>query len=277
MISSPFTSIRTIFINQDSGAIIAQSDIPFEQLPEWFESNSVVQIRDQEWQILSTDPKTKAEAKVGGKLTLQLKPFSVQMVDPKKLLFSLPTICDPLADLEKDTDKKNQSILELHEDDWRQIEFISKEALPDIRKEMTNIEQIYSRYRTTSGAFHKLHVRNMIKEPLKGRLPSKDTLATLTLPATTSYTGVAYRDSRELLKEGFAFCNPSGLCFYGTYRGNAVAILGVQVNSGKKESIDSEADRLAMFLQANALVLVDWPRMVILEDKVSAIRAYLSQ
>jgi hypothetical protein len=46
----------------------------------------------------------------------------MSMVSPKNVLFSLPTICDRVP--EADPVLVSEHLFEMHEDDWRQIEFV---------------------------------------------------------------------------------------------------------------------------------------------------------
>ncbi len=51
-------------------------------------------------------------------------PGEFATIDPSKLLSSLPTICDRMAPLQAPTEAPTRSDLTMHEDEWRQIEFV---------------------------------------------------------------------------------------------------------------------------------------------------------
>ncbi|MGH9675905.1 MAG: hypothetical protein ACRD36_02285, partial [Candidatus Acidiferrum sp.] len=55
-------------------------------------------------------------------------------MDQKEILFSVPTICDSTP--ATDPKKGSSSECNIHEDDWRQIEFVAKSNLTYIQHEL---------------------------------------------------------------------------------------------------------------------------------------------
>ncbi len=98
------------------------TSIPIDQLPDTFEADTTMYIGQDEWFIESADPRKKDDFKKTKKLTLVIR--KIEWVDPKKLLYSLPTICNYLGDVNEGL-SKDEHVLEIMEDDWRNIEFIS--------------------------------------------------------------------------------------------------------------------------------------------------------
>ena len=50
---------------------------------------------------------------------------NITSIDPKSILFSLPTLCDQLPPLLPGVPQLPPGAYRLHEDDWRQVEFVS--------------------------------------------------------------------------------------------------------------------------------------------------------
>jgi len=62
------------------------------------------------------------------KLPAQAK--GVSEIDPQSILFTLPTICDVAPATIQDASHNSPEAIHIHEDDWRQIEFIAQTDLP---------------------------------------------------------------------------------------------------------------------------------------------------
>ena len=63
--------------------------------------------------------------------------------------------------------KLGKNVLELHEDDWRQVEFVSIVLRDDIEADLASVREIYEQHRKGPG-FDQIHVRKRITQPLKG-------------------------------------------------------------------------------------------------------------
>ena len=59
----------------------------------------------------------------------------------------------------------------IHEDDWRQVEFVSDELLGDVETEIADISTIYENKRKGAG-FTGMHIRKLIERPIDdGAIP----------------------------------------------------------------------------------------------------------
>src|SRR6516164_1245381 len=109
-----------------TGQMFSQSHMPIAKLPRSFEAQTTMHRPDGDWEVVSARPMTAEEALASGKLVLVLRKIETESVDPKDMLFSLATICDgPLPVIGEGSSKLDADVIELHEDDWRQIEWIS--------------------------------------------------------------------------------------------------------------------------------------------------------
>ncbi len=156
-------TVNTFFIDASTGKAIGQADMPVEHLPQSFTHETTLQIGDEEWSVLTAEPLTAEEFIQTGKLVLTLQ--KVVKVQTEHILFTLPTLCNEIPPIVVGSTKQGKNILELHEDDWRQIEFVSHTYRPAINSELAHIMRIYREASVNDGrvlGFKSLHVRQHI-------------------------------------------------------------------------------------------------------------------
>ena len=102
----------------------------------------------------------------GRKLPAQGK--GVSEIDPHSILFTLPTICDVAPPTIQDPSHNNPEAIHIHEDDWRQIEFIAQTDLPQVDREMASIDA-FKHANWTGVGWKSVYIR---KERPDGLLPS---------------------------------------------------------------------------------------------------------
>src|SRR5690242_10699866 len=146
--------VHVVFIDADSGAVLGETDIPADRLPATFATSTSLQLGADSWSVVRAEPLTAEEFIRTGKLRLEMR--RIVMMDPRQLLFSLPTISNELPACET---VQAPGALVLHEDDWRQIELVTHACRKEIAACIAQIERIYREHRKPSGAFDELHVR----------------------------------------------------------------------------------------------------------------------
>jgi hypothetical protein len=267
-------TVRVVFVDASTGTAFAQTDSPPEQLPESFEAHTTVNVQGQEWEVLSAAPATRAEYVKAGELRLSLQKLSIRKVPPGELLFSLPTICDGIPGIASGSSKLSKNVLELLEDDWRQIDFLSAAHMDEVRACLTKIERIYAEERTPSGGFRKLHLRTELAAPIvpNGLTPSM--LTSTFSPGATAYDGISYRGVAGLVDGGFGFRTSAHIDVYGLASGGSVTTLGLLL-VGLSSEFEADARSLANLLRANGLVLVDWCRVQVVDGHEDQVVGYL--
>jgi len=242
---------------EDGGGILGQGDFPPERLPESFEAETTLEMMEQKWLVMRADPLTKAEFMRTGKLRLVLKKMPpVQKISPHDILFSLPTISGEWPPLESGTSKANKNVLELHEDDWRQIEFvpIAERGLTD--ECLKGIAEIWEKQRQGPG-FKTCYPREVTYSPL--RIP----LAELRLAAGARATwleGIGIQRSAGLVPGGFALQMLSSVALYGQVQGDVVVRLCVH-NRWRNNVGAEDLEGLEALAERHGLEVVDWCRM----------------
>ncbi len=134
-----------------TSALLSRMKLPIDRLPESFEAETTMHVKERDYSVVKAVPMTAAEFRRSGKLKLLLRQANLQTADPRGLLFSLPTICQAIAPIEPGSTKLNKAVIELHEDDWRQREFVSLTHQNQIDQHLFEIRRIYEQQRVGSG------------------------------------------------------------------------------------------------------------------------------
>ena len=269
------TKIRVTYVDEATGKTVAFTDSPPEALPETFAIDTTLEMLSQKWDVVKAEPQTRAEAKAAGRLTLTLrKSQPVQKIPLGDMLYSLPTICDFIPGLEAGSILEGKNILVIHEDDWRQIEFVSADLLEEVRACLGKIERIYRESRVKSG-FKEVYVRKELAAPLAHRHLERSSLDVLLKTPLEAFAGVTYRGATQLIKEGFALRDAHPLMVFGTLEDenfNALCLSPIRSGLFSQDDIN----RWAEFLKSHRLVLVDWCQLMVALD-AGGLSAYFNQ
>lgn len=247
-------NVEVEFIDAKTGSVFSRSSMPPDTLPDTFAIDTTLHLPNGDWKVVNAIPVSKPEFSKSRLLRLWLeKVESVVMVDPRALLFTLPTIGNelPLCD----GDSVDGSELTMHEDDWRQLEWV--DDVPAVEAELASIRAIYAEHRVGPG-FNKCHVRKLVPEPLRGtRLTLADVLAwTGRQPDAIRHIRIGVEPRR--VRNGFAI-HLTGLWLYGLSRRDAhgdkiVSVLGFHGDA------QSPPSALIPKIPHGAAVFVDWCR-----------------
>jgi hypothetical protein len=183
----------------------------------------------------------------------------VVSIHPNSILFSMPTINDALPEFESLTD----TCLSMHEDDWRQLEFISKDQRPLIDMEMVRIKAIYENHMVDSSlGFNNIAVRKMITAPVSIALRN---FKNILISHGTKMQGLTLDNNEGQVKDGIYF-DSDGVGYYGIVKGDIVTTLGIDYVKGEKELI-AASKKMSKFLAKENLYLIDWKYMNIYDER----------
>jgi hypothetical protein len=263
--------IRVVFAGAASGQPFSVSEVAVDELPDVFDTESEIAIADTRYEIVEAQPAFKKDFAATGAVTLTLR--RLELADPDKILFSLPSI-DTTTPGPGDTECPPRKCLSIHEDDWRQIEFISMAHLPGIRSELSAVERVYRECRQGAG-FRRIHVREEIGAPLF------DTLLDLRkakkeLGSARTLKGFSVGGNRRLAADSFAFETDLGMTFFGLATNNTATALCCSVHTPPRDP-DKAAERIAAFTARHRLVYVDWCWMVALNEDEAEFRGYFEE
>lgn len=263
--------IEVTFINAEDETRIAGGNIPASQLPESFAKNTVMHIGEQPWQVVKAEPVTAEDFIASGKLTLTCA--KIEYVSDKGVLYSLPTFNEAMPETGEVAPEDN--VFTLHEDDWRQMEFISNSYMNDINQELRAIMGIYQNHQE-AGGFSQVHVRQIIKHPLNTSF-SLDKLKEYLPPEVQEASAVVFAQDENRIKDVFAL-NVSPLVLYGQFaRAGHINRLGMQFIDTPANTLPYIIDGIVNFMRDYDLVFVDWIRLQIIIPDTVGFQTYFNK
>ena len=195
-------------------------------------------------------PANKGEFKNTGTLRVYLYKAKSTMGAPSDILFSLATINDALPRL---VNASLENVFVAHEDDWRQVELVSKNFNDLVWQEFAAIQDIYQNHRQGS-AFKTLHVRKLIPAPLIGARILLSEVKEL-FGVSHEYSGAAFSSTAAIIERGFAFrVWDAATILWGQL--TEEGLISVLCISGEPDSLFSQ--RMESLLSQHNLFYIDW-------------------
>jgi hypothetical protein len=194
------------------------------------------------------------DIKVDGSTT-QKDSASVQTVNLNDILFTTSTLNNALPEFKEKTD----TCAFFHEDEWRQVEFISKDQKPSIDKEIAKIKDIYDNHSHKGKdyvGFKKVAVRDLITQPLSVDFSKLKSCLT---DKPIKMIGLGLENNPGQVKDGFYF-TIDGIGYYGILDNNVVKTFCIY-SSDSDEQLKAATIHLAKLLTKENLYLVDWRSM----------------
>ena len=177
----------------------------------------------------------------------------VQYVDPKKILFSIPTLSDDIAPLEPLSEKPSGKDFGFHEDDWCQIEFFPKSQLNTIQQILKEYKQFEQAHRVHQG-WNAVYLRKIQRIPVISSLQNLEKLlGTKAGDAPILFTSSSISGK---VKNGFTLPLGGNITLYGYVDGNNIPVLGASV--GKNPDDSRLTDAFLKLNASNGLLVVDW-------------------
>ncbi len=186
----------------------------------------------------------------------------VQTIDPSKILYTVPTISDDLAPVEKVELPLADSAFTLHEDDWCQVEFFTTARLPELQRMLKEYKAFEAKNRTSSG-WKNVYVRRIERSPVLAGGDGVERLGGLlkvnagdapVLHATASLTG--------RVTNGFSMSLGGNIWLYGYASNEGIPILAASVGEHPDDQVLTTA--FAVLCREAGLVLVDWKQQLLL-------------
>ena len=184
---------------------------------------------------------------------------------PDAIYFSLPTLCDLLPELEPDEREAALEVRPLPEDEWRQIEFVSRQDATPVREILDELAQVEPD-RVQGHPFSALYVRDELPTSLASlEIPAEAVRTELPTHTFTPCLRLATGDGIRTVRGGFAaFLGDIGT-LYGVEGDGALTTLALQPFPSKYEVEELSIERVARFCDRYGLFLVDWYRRTIVE------------
>lgn len=241
------STIRVQFIDANTNQTIGVSAMKPEQLPVSFGKPTTINIRNEEWQVTKAEPEDASQFNESKKLVLRVS--KIEKVDLADIRFSISTVSNETPALQ--TEKTFTGfILELPEDDWRQIEFLPLSLLPTIQEEMKEVEAIVfpDDATETKNGFNKIHVRNKIG--LHHLNISFDEFCNDINAIDKGSIHITIYGETGFVKNGFVI-KSSGYDYYGTIENDYIKELCL-------ENFENMDDEIEAVCSKYKLVIVSW-------------------
>jgi hypothetical protein len=132
-------TIHVELFDAATSTLIGEADLPVDQLPESFATSTTLHLGGADWHVEHAEPMTRAEYVKTAHLVIRMR--KIEYVDPQQMLFSLPTIENALPPVRPGT---HDGAAALQEDDWRQVELVTRTFTAALTDELEAIRAIYT-------------------------------------------------------------------------------------------------------------------------------------
>ncbi|NIP28834.1 MAG: hypothetical protein GWN67_29055 [Phycisphaerae bacterium] len=263
--------IRVELVDSSKKSVITTSKRLPSELPDKFELVMILEIMGEEWSVVGADPMEKSEIIKTGRLRIELAKISYD--NPNNTLFSLPTISDDPGVLEGETGPEGNFVI--HEDDWRQLEFVSTIYEGSIAEEFEDIRIIYMNHRVGIG-FKKLHVRNRSPLPFSDKSIQVMAIKEI-LPSRKDFNDLSYYQNGGVFSNSFAWETVWGKIIWGhTDKNNMIQVMCITDNYEHQHAI-TFSQKMAKLTDKYDLFFVDWRKGVKIKGSEELFIKYFSR
>ncbi len=179
-----------------------------------------------------------------------------QMVAPKTIMFSMPTVAADDIQFAIPTEESFQGAPQFHEDEWCQLEFFPRSRLAEIQRRLVEYKAFEKKHRGQHGWSH-IYARRIHREAVVRGVDAADDVAT-SVGAVPRPSPILTTTSRPLgqVKDGFTLELAGSVLLYGVKTSDGVSALGATVARGGD---DAQLTRAYITLSGKyGLLLVDW-------------------
>ena len=188
-------------------------------------------------------------------------------VDPQDILFTTPTLNDAVP-ASVSSSVSRDSWHQMHEDDWRQFEFVSASHRGEMASELEAIDRIWKEQSVPLGeqgtAFRSIHVRKGITRPLDIPMSVSEFEGLL---GGRAYP-MTFIGGDKVLQDVHAI-GLTNVIIYAVIESDRMTTLGIEAVDRFAMTGDT-ADRLERFLVQHDLRLVHWRSRTLFETPQSA-------
>ena len=178
------------------------------------------------------------------------------MVDPRTILFSMPTITDDAPPLTQFEGVPGDTDLDMHEDEWRQLEFFSADQRPLLERTLTEFKAFEAANRMQSG-WRQIFLRRLPPALVLHGADASNALSDLLYaqpaPGPIIYPGANPIQGR--VQNGFSVRLGAGAALYGYRNETGVPVLGAHLQNADDRLLTNAFTTL---YRSHGLLLVDW-------------------
>jgi hypothetical protein len=263
-------NIEVTFIDDTTDESLGVTQIAANNLPDVFEKDTTINLKGIDWQVLNARPKTRAQYTKSRQLILWISPIAA--VNPRDLLYSLPSICAVVPAV------NNRSLsgreLTIAEDDWRQFELVSQQLADNVDKEIAKIRSIHDLATVASG-WSAIHIRKKPEIPIFNRVALPH-LASLLGVSAKSTGGITYHGSQSPIVDGYSLTLNDDFAIYGIAPKGKVQVMAIGQDANISPN-DTSIDLLQQLARKFNLDLVHWCRCLRITPDDPEFRSLLAQ
>lgn len=247
--------VQVLCFSHESGQFLRCLELEESALPERFERGMGLSLDQEQWYVISAEPAHARDFLHAKEVRLTLsstppaplvsqaarrqqappraKASSAASTPEVPTRFSLATLCAKLPAQDMTLACTDNTLL-IHEDDWRQAEFVSPHFKHEVLQEIADIERLFDQ--GMIGA--KMHLRDRIAAPMMPMSLALNSVHGQYIGAR-HYDGVAFRGQPHRIDGGFALTTRQGTTLYGIAVEGQVDVLALH---GYDPSIKENAD-----------------------------------
>lgn len=179
-----------------------------------------------------------------------------QMLDPKTILFSMPTLSSDMPELEPASRQPGTTDFIFHEDEWAQIEFLPKSRLAEVQRTLKEYTLFEQTHRVAQG-WREVYLRRLERSPVIVGSQSVQQLETaLAVPAGKAPMLFSSNTVSGSVKQGFSLPLGGGVTLYGFADGQGIPVLGSHI--GERADGARLTNAFTQLSASHGLILVDW-------------------
>lgn len=254
--------IRLTLIDDLTSEVMSRSQVAPAALPDSFRAETTLNIAGENWWVVEAEPTTRQEFVESGSLELRLR--RIENVPSQDVRFSLPTLCDALPPTEGPLLEGTELLL--HEDDWRQVEWVSATLEVEVQGELAAIRPLLAEGAADNEGqgFPDLYPRRGLSQPLVDSPLQVADLQRIFPQARRSR--VAFETSSQTISQSFSLFVAPASALYGLVgkdsRIEVLALADLSHGMPRESSEELLSEDLYVALRdlttAQGLLLVDW-------------------
>jgi hypothetical protein len=262
-------NIEVTFIDDLTDESLGVTQIPANNLPDLFERDTTINLSGVDWNVLNARPKTRAQYTKSKQLILWIR--QVEAVNPNDVLYSLPSICAVVPELNNRSLSGSELILA--EDDWRQFELVSNQLADKVDKEISKIQYIHE-HATAGVGWREMHIRKKPEIPIDSNIAL--TYLVNMLKVSAKPTGITYDGARSPITDGYSLSLNDDFSVYGLAPKGKVQVIAIGQDANIPPNQES-IDLLQQLARKFNLDLVHWCRCIRVAPEDPLFRSLLSK
>lgn len=284
---------------------VIQLPVPITAIPAKLETGMVVTFNQTQYEIAEAEPDTQDKVRATLHVRLVVKPLApevaaedeeayddedgaggpddgesddqydhggqeyVEEADPPYLY---ATVCPHMPPLDQSSSKLGHRIYQIHEADWRQVEFVSRALAPQIEEALSGVLDI-TRNHEAPGGYNAVYERVRMTTPLGPEKIAFEEIQMLFPEGRDEIEGVGFFGRMNLVAGGFAFRTGSLTEIYGQIENGVVTALCIG-GIGTYDYDSPEVQAMADFCAEHDLCLIDWVAALKLDPETEEFFAF---